>query len=486
MAKGERKTRYGKARRSTSLYFLLWTVFSVFALLIVTLMGVMQSVTLRSVYREEIRTKLADDGRSIREELLVYRGSSYDSFVRALGEKYDVNVYVLKSDGSILFPEYGSDDELTPDFKERVKKLVKNLEKSQNPVLYEDSSAGEYVYGVAMAYGEETVYLYVSQSLELMNKVLSHAGFRVVIMGVFMLVLSFAISSALSGAVTRPITEITEKARLLALGDFTVDFGGSSYMEELEELSETLNYARDEISKSDTMQKELIANVSHDFKTPLTMIKAYASMIREISGDNPEKRNKHAQVIEDEADRLTSLVTDVLDLSKIRSGINEVRPQTICISSITEDVLSRFAYLEETQGYSFTAEVEENLYTSADPVKITQVLYNLIGNAVNYTGEDKRVTVGLKTEDGNIRFSVTDTGKGIKKEELATIWDRYYRSGASHKRPVQGTGLGLSIVKTVLEKHNFRFGVESMLGVGSTFYILFPLVPEPEEEAGEN
>ena len=482
MVKDGKKTGYAKARRSTSLYFLLWTVFSVFALLIVILMGIMQAVTLRSVYRDEIRSKLADDGRIIREELFLYHGSSYDGFIRSLSVKYDLNIYVLKADGSILFPAYEGDPELAPDFKERVKKLVKNLGKSKNPVLYEDDSVDEYVYGVGMTYEGEQVYLYVSQSLELMNKVLSHAGFRVVIMGVFMLVLSFAVSSAISGAVTRPITEITEKARQLAWGDFTVDFSGSAYMEEMTELADTLNYARDEISKSDAMQKELIANVSHDFKTPLTMIKAYASMIREISGDNPEKREKHARVIEDEADRLTSLVTDVLDLSKIRSGINEIRPQTVNLSEITKDVLSRFAYLEETQGYRFTEDVEDGLYTVADPVKITQAMYNLVGNAVNYTGEDKRVLVRLKAEEGGIRFLVTDTGKGIKKEELATIWERYYRDGSSHKRPVQGTGLGLSIVKTVLEKHRFRFGVESMLGAGSSFYIVFPNSPAPETE----
>ena len=246
-------------------------------------------------------------------------------------------------------------------------------------------------------------------------------------------------------------------------------------------MAETLNFARDEISKSDRMQKELIANVSHDFKTPLTMIKAYASMIQEISGDNPEKRTKHTQVIIEEADRLTSLVNDLLDLSKIRSEIAALKPEVFDLSEYTFDVLEKFAYLSETQGYHFESDIEKDLYTEADPLKIGEVLYNLIGNAVNYTGEDKRVSVRLKTEsDGNIRFSVTDTGKGIKPEEIATIWDRYYRSSQAHKRPVQGTGLGLSIVKTILEKHNFRFGVESIVGKGSTFYVIFPSHTPPE------
>jgi signal transduction histidine kinase len=200
-------------------------------------------------------------------------------------------------------------------------------------------------------------------------------------------------------------------------------------------------------------------------------------MIMEISGDNPEKRNKHAQIIVEEADRLASLVSDVLDLSKIRSGIAQLEIKEIDMSAYLQEILDRFAYLKDNQGYRFETEIEEDLYAAADEVKIGQVLYNLIGNAVNYTGEDKRVIVSLKRESENtFRFAVTDTGVGIKPEEIGEIWDRYYRSSEAHKRPVKGTGLGLSIVKTVLERHNFRFGVESEVGKGSTFFVEFPFI----------
>jgi signal transduction histidine kinase len=242
------------------------------------------------------------------------------------------------------------------------------------------------------------------------------------------------------------------------------------------ELARALNFAKDELSKTDRMQKELIANVSHDFKTPLTMIKAYSSMIKEISGDIPEKREKHAQVIIDETDRLASLVNDMLDLSKIRSGLNELKMSTFDLTAYLYDVLARFEDFVRAQGYSFVLHIDEGIFTRADEVKVGQVLYNLIGNAINYTGEDKKVFVSLRaTKDGVARFSVRDTGAGIKKEDISVIWDRYYRSSETHKRPVKGTGLGLSIVKTILEKHNFRFGVESEVGHGSLFYVDFPL-----------
>ena len=109
-----------------------------------------------------------------------------------------------------------------------------------------------------------------------------------------------------------------------------------------------------------------------------------------------------------------------------------------------------------------------------DQEKIEQVVYNLVGNAINYTGEDKKISVGLKRTEQGLRLTVTDTGKGIPPEEVDTIWDRYYRSAETHKRPIKGTGLGLSIVKTILLKHGFDFGVESEVGKGSTFYVVFP------------
>ncbi len=118
--------------------------------------------------------------------------------------------------------------------------------------------------------------------------------------------------------------------------------------------------------------------------------------------------------------------------------------------------------------------VEDDLYAYANKERIEQVLYNLIGNAVNYTGADKRVVVRLIRKDGGARFEVADSGKGIPPDEIDTIWDRYYRSNKTHKRPVQGTGLGLSIVKGILLSQGCPFGVISEVGKGSCFWVEFP------------
>jgi signal transduction histidine kinase len=383
-------------------------------------------------------------------------------------------LFPLESNSESIFPAYGEEYDFTTtivDLKARLDEAGATHE-NEEFVIYESEKG--FAYGsVLPGHGEyKNTYLFVYKPVEIMRSVVQDMRVRTLTMSLFTFILAFAASVGISGFLTKPINEMSEKARRLAKGDFAVDFHGEEYGSEMVELAETLNFARDEISKADTLQKELIANVSHDFKTPLTMIKGYASMIIEISGDNPEKRNKHAQVIVDEADRLASLVNDVLDLSKMQSGVQELKYNLFDLSTYIDDVLDRFADLQESNGYSFELDVEEGLYTVADELKIGQVLYNLIGNAVNYTGADKRVKILLKKEGEVIRFAVTDTGKGIKEEEIATIWDRYYRSSEMHKRPVQGTGLGLSIVKTILEKHGFAFGVESEVGKGSTFFVL--------------
>ena len=484
--KKTRSPRYyqGKAKQ-TSMHFLLWSVFVGFALLIVLLFGATQYVTMVRSYKEEASREIWRKGSLIQavwQEPPEAFGKNQSYYLQFLSDKHDVDIIILNEDGKVLAPTAppnvdGEDEALQEllDFSEELKLLKAELQKdNESCVVYEGD--GEYVYGAKITVYEGTTgYLYVSHSIETAETAMTRMGVRFILIGLFAMLLSFAVSSVVAGWLTRPLGELTEKAHALAGGDFTVDFHGKDYGQEMTELADTLNFARDELSKTDKMQKELIANVSHDFKTPLTMIKAYASMIMEISGDIPEKRNKHAQVIVDEADRLASLVNDVLDLSKLRAGLEGLKTERVDMSALTHQVLDRFAYLKDTEGYVFDVEIEDGLYACVDELLISQVLYNLIGNAINYTGEDKKIFVRLQGEENGVfRFSVQDTGKGIPPEELGGIWERYYRANETHKRPVRGTGLGLSIVKTVLQRHQLYFGVDSAVGQGSTFYVLFP------------
>ena len=279
----------------------------------------------------------------------------------------------------------------------------------------------------------------------------------------------------ISKRLSRPIVEITKTAKKFGAGDYSVEFKAGGYRE-IEELSTVLDNAKNEIQKVSDLRNDLIANISHDLRTPLTMVKAYAEMIRDLSGDIPEKRNAHVQIIIDEADRLSNLVNNILELSKLESGNIELELSDFSVHEKIHDVLTRYTLLIENDGYDIQFIEDEDRIIRADIEKLDQVLYNFINNAVNYCGNDKRIRIKQINKASCVRIEIIDNGKGISKELLPLIFDRYYRD-AKYKRDVIGTGLGLSICKEILKKHGFAFGVQSEEGKGSTFWFEAKLAP---------
>ncbi len=317
--------------------------------------------------------------------------------------------------------------------------------------------------------GNPSGYIYLNTSLEplISTTNIIRAQIDWIILALF--ILGISLSFFLSTLIEAPILRITKSAKKLGQGDYTVSFDGHGYAE-TEILAETLNYAASEISKVDSFRRDLIANTSHDLRTPLTMVKAYAEMIRDLSGDNPEKRNEHIGIIIEESDRLTHLVNDILDLSKFDNGSMSLTKTEFDISETIADIMFRYKLFTEQKGYEIIINADIPFIVEADFIKIQQVLYNFINNALNYTGENKTVYINQIIKDENlVRIEITDTGNGIEAELIPLIFDRYYRAEKS-KREVIGTGLGLSICKQILQLHGVRYGVRSEVGVGSTFW----------------
>ena len=284
--------------------------------------------------------------------------------------------------------------------------------------------------------------------------------------GIILVLAALALAGIMSKFITKPIIRMNAAAQKLALGDYDADFEGKGYRE-IFELSQTLNYASCELSRTDKFQKELISNVSHDLRTPLTMIKGYAEVIRDIPDENTPE---NIQVIIDETERLAALVNDMLDASKLKAGTRAPDMQMFSLTQVISDIMKRYEKLTEQDGYRIDFIADSEAFVCADSVMMLQVVYNLINNAINYTGEDKSVTVRQTIADNKVRISVTDTGAGISKEDLPLIWERYYKVDKVHKRAAVGTGLGLSIAREILTLHNARFGVSSAEGIGSTFW----------------
>jgi len=290
-----------------------------------------------------------------------------------------------------------------------------------------------------------------------------------------MILMAFVFAAIISKMITKPLVKMNDAAKKLAEGNYEADFSGKGYRE-INELAMTLNYASRELAKTDNLQKELISNISHDLRTPLTMIKGYSEVIRDIPGENTPE---NIQVIIDETTRLSELVNDMLDLSRIQSGTRKPEYETFSITDTVRDTLTRYEKLIMQDGYKIDFIADGDASVVADRGMILQVVYNLINNAINYTGEDKQVSVTQTITEATVKISVSDTGEGITEKDLSQIWDRYYRVDKMHKRATIGTGLGLSIVKEILEVHSAAFGVDSELGCGSTFWFELPLSEIP-------
>lgn len=314
--------------------------------------------------------------------------------------------------------------------------------------------------------GNERI-LFVNAQLTPVDATVNTLRAELVWITVIMIVLSLGIALLISRKVSRSLIGLNASAKEMAGGNFDVHFDGTDYRE-VAELSDTLNMTARELGKSERLRRELIANVSHDLRTPLTMIIAYAEVMRDLPGENSPE---NVQVVIDEAERLTNLVNDMLDISKLQAGVMEKNATVYNLTESIQSVFARYNKLKEQDGYKIDFSYDQMVMVEADEYKIFQVIYNLVNNAINYTGDDKQIWVRqIMREDGYVRIEVTDSGEGIAPEALPYVWDRYYKVDKTHKRAVMGTGLGLSIVKNILELHDARYGVESEVGKGSTFW----------------
>lgn len=279
-------------------------------------------------------------------------------------------------------------------------------------------------------------------------------------------VIALIVATFLSRHIAAPISDVTREARSLSNCSYDKSRVKKGYRE-INELSETLSAAAIELTKADRMKKDLLANVSHDLRTPLTLIEGYAEMMRDIPGENTPE---NMQIVIDESKRLSTLVSDLLTISKMQTDSGVLNYTRFDLTESLADTVDRVAKLNGPHGYDIRLETSGPVYVTADKTRILQVVYNLLGNAVTHTGEDKTVTVTETVSGNTVRVSVTDTGEGIAKTDLPLIWDRYYKVDKIHKRGMGGSGLGLSIVKEILILHDSRFGVSSTLGEGSTFW----------------
>ena len=344
-----------------------------------------------------------------------------------------------------------------------------NSGKKEDSFILESKRFGNKTLIKAIKYDDNT-YIFLNSSLQPLDASINLLKSQFIYIVIITLIVCIIISYLISKIISKPIIKLSNSAKEIAKGNFDVSFDVDTSLYEINELSKTLEHAKNELSKTDELRRDLMANVGHDLKTPLTMIKAYAEMTKDFDNLSVEKKNENMNIIIEETDRLAVLVQDILDLSKMQSKTYELKIEQFDLDELIRNVIKRYFILIDNEGYEFIYDNKESIIINADKKRIEQVIYNLINNAVNYTGEDKKIYINIIKHKKKVIVEIKDTGKGINESDIKYIWNKYYHNEKNHKRNTFGTGLGLSIVKTILESHNYNYGVKSKKGKGTTFY----------------
>ncbi|KNY26487.1 integral membrane sensor signal transduction histidine kinase [Pseudobacteroides cellulosolvens ATCC 35603 = DSM 2933] len=253
--------------------------------------------------------------------------------------------------------------------------------------------------------------IFINSNLSPVSSTVKTLRYQLSIVIFIMIVLAVLLALIIAKHVSRPIEEINKSAKVLATGNYDTHFDGKGFRE-ISELSDTLNTTSSELKKVELLRRELMANISHDLRTPLSLIYGFA----EIMHDFPDEiTQEQTRIIMDETVRLTSLVNDVLDISKLESGVHNLKKVPFNITQSINETTLRIAELVKRDGYNFTFTYDREVIVSADEVNINQAFYNLLVNAINYTGDDKTITIRQILSKEIVRIEVADTGMGIPR-----------------------------------------------------------------------
>ncbi len=312
--------------------------------------------------------------------------------------------------------------------------------------------------------GTSIVMIYAG--LSPVNATIQTLRLQIIYIAAILFVSVLLLAWIMTRTIADPLTKINNAAKKLPDGVYETDPSTDRYRE-AQELNLTLTQAAADIRKADQAKRDLIANVSHDLRTPLTMIRGYGEMMRDLPG---EKTDENLDVIINESERLKYLVDDLLDLSKLSENVVELHKTVFSMSELVKRNVRKYEFYHKQDGFEILLSCEDDMMVCADEQRMEQVFNNFMTNAVNYSGDSKTIEVRAFRRENNVRVEVADHGPGIPKEQLDDIWDRFYKIDREHVRRTDSSGLGLNICRHVLELHEAAYGVESTLGEGSTFW----------------
>lgn len=466
----------------------LWKYFVLFAMVTFVLLWLLQTVFLQNFYnRMQLKSvkKAADEIAEIIKndrEIRLIDSIAYENSMQVILTDMSGNIFYSVDEYSQAYQtnknpyrensrqnwQIGMYRNLPEDYSSFLQSLSESADGNISYELVSDTNTMNLIYGKIISCSDETFVLYTNTPIGALQSTIKILRTMLLIVTGLLLLIGFALAYFFARRFAKPVSAISAQAREMAGGKENITFV-KGFCDELDELSDTLDETARSLVRLENSRRELLANITHDLRTPLTLISGYAEKIEDLSWEEREEARCDAAVIKRESKRLTLLVNDILDYSVLQSGSVKFDFQSVNISELAEKVLIQFHVILEQQNLILEQNIEPGLSVTADEQRISQVFYNLVVNAITHAGEDKIIGLRVYSNVETARVEVYDHGRGIAQEDIVHIWDRYFTS-RERKRSENGTGLGLSIVKEVLNAHTAQYGVISREGQGSCFW----------------
>ena len=291
--------------------------------------------------------------------------------------------------------------------------------------------------------------------------------------GMVALVISVLLAWLVARSVARPLRRVAATATAIAQGDLT-ERAPVSGPQEVQDMAQAFNRMAEQVTSTQQAQRDFVANVSHELKTPLTAIQGFSQAILDGTAADADGIARAAEIINQEAQRMQRMVNDLLHLARFDAGQMVLAHDQVEIGQLLRGCVERMAPQAQGAGVSVTLDVAEGLFGTGDGDRLAQVMDNLLDNAVTHTPEGGRVTVTGRRAAAEIEVTVSDTGAGIPAESLSRVFERFYQVDKSRQRG-RGAGLGLAITKEIIEAHSGTIIAESVMGLGTKFTVRLPL-----------
>ena len=420
----------------------------------------------------------------------------FDDFINTMQTQSDTCIFVYRDSGSTFAESRGSTGCVLSSLS--AKKLTSYIQKasasSDNSYLAKLSMVPVSVDGPDEASIFRTIVytkivdtdttpaaIMVAGSITPLDATISTLTNQLYFVMFFLIIAVVLLTVLLYRKIADPLIAISQHAKSLDKGEYTA-IGAKSTYTEVSELDGTLSKAAENIRKADKAKRDLISNVSHDLRTPLTMIGGYGEMMIDLP---EEKTDENLQVIVDESKRLNNLVNDLLDLSRLQENRIVLKKENFDLSSFISEQMKKYEVYRVQENFVFEVHLCDSVNVYADRIRIAQVFNNFMINGINYGGNAKHMIVRTEQIDpDHVRISVQDFGEGIDEKDLDNIWERYYKIDKEHVRSSSGSGIGLAICRQLLELHQVKYGVISKKKEGSTFWFELPV--SKKQESTEN